>query len=142
MARRKMTQEEKDFADMLKKMPVKIMNPDPETKPLSLADGPCASCGKPLTEEAFGGFVGKGKRLIWHAKCPVPSLDVLRGVIFCAICGEDIAVELDEKTINNLDGSKSHLDCYLREMGYPEELIDKAMNGEITIRQEGNGGVT
>jgi hypothetical protein len=62
--------------------------------------------------------------------------------VLCTVCREDIAVELDEKSVNNLDGSKSHLDCYLRLKKFPTEIIDRVMNDEIAVRQDGNGGVT
>jgi hypothetical protein len=47
-----------------------------ETKPLSVVDGPCASCGKPVTEESFFVFVGKNKRLIWHVDCSTPKAKI------------------------------------------------------------------
>lgn len=64
---------------------------------------------------------------------------------YCAICEEDIALQLDEKFVTNPDGTKSHLDCYLRAKNVPKELIDQAMfpdehGGKVAIRQTEPGG--
>jgi hypothetical protein len=48
----------------------------------------------------------------------------------CPICGEDNALELYEKFITNLDGTKSHLDCYLRLRKFPDEVIEQCCEPE------------